>query len=295
MRILLMGESGQVGYELKRSLSPLAEVIAPTQTQLDLTMPAEQLVSAVQKVAPDLVVNAAAYTAVDKAEQEPELAYQINAHAPAAMAAACKALNIPLIHFSTDYVFNGDAQSAWTEQAEPAPLNVYGHSKLQGEKAIQNSGVAHLILRTSWVYGNRGKNFLCTMKRLAQDKELLTIVDDQHGAPTWSRHLADAVSQMVAMSIEQGVEFWNTKTGVYHLTGSGQATWYDFACAIFDTMRQSELAVPTVKPIKSEAYPTPARRPKFSVLDNSKIKAHLGIQLPDWRETLRLVMQDAGF
>jgi dTDP-4-dehydrorhamnose reductase len=200
-----------------------------------------------------------------------------------------------LIHFSTDYVFNGDAQSAWTEEDEPAPLNVYGQSKLQGEEAIQHSGVAHLILRTSWVYGNRGQNFLCTMKRLAEEKELLTIVDDQVGAPTWSRHLADTVSQMVAMSIEQGAEFWITKTGVYHLTGGGQGTWFDFACAIFDAMRQAELTVPSVQPIKSEAYPTPARRPKFSVLDNSKIKAHLGVQLPDWRETLSLVMQDAGF
>lgn len=295
MRVLLLGESGQVGYELKRSLITLAEVIAPAQSQLDLTMSNEQLTSAIQHISPDIVVNAAAYTAVDKAEQEPELAYQINAHAPAAMASACKASNIPLIHFSTDYVFNGDALSAWTEEAKPAPLNVYGQSKLQGEQAIQHSGVAHLILRTSWVYGNRGQNFLCTMKRLAEEKEQLTIVDDQVGAPTWSRHLADAVSQIVVKSSDQGTEFWNSKTGVYHLTGGGQGSWYDFACAIFDEMRQAELAVPTVKPIKSDAYPTPARRPMFSVLDNSKIKAHLGIQLPDWRETLRLVMQDAGF
>lgn len=295
MRVLLLGAGGQVGYELTRSLTTLAEVTVPDRRQIDLTMPDEQLASAIQHVKPDLVVNAAAYTAVDKAEQEPELAYQINANAPAVMARVCKALNIPLVHFSTDYVFNGDAQSAWTEEAEPAPLNVYGQSKLEGEQAIQHSGVAHLILRTSWVYGNRGQNFLCTMKRLAAEKEQLTIVDDQVGAPTWSRHLADAVSQMVAMSVEQGMEFWNTKTGVYHLTGGGQGSWYDFACAIFDAMRQAELTVPTITPIKSKAYPTPARRPRFSVLDNSKIKAHLGIQLPDWRDTLSLVMQDAGF
>jgi dTDP-4-dehydrorhamnose reductase len=295
MRVLLLGESGQVGYELKRSLSCLAEVIAPPQSQLDLTMSDEQLDSAIKQINPDLVVNAAAYTAVDRAEQESELAYQINAHAPGVMASACKTLNIPLIHFSTDYVFNGDAHSAWTEEAKPAPLNVYGQSKLNGEQAIQHSGVAHLILRTSWVYGNRGQNFLCTMKRLATEKEQLNIVDDQVGAPTWSRHLADAVSQIVAMSVEQGAEFWNTKTGVYHLTGGGQCTWYDFACAIFDAMRQAELTVPTVNPIKTEAYPTPASRPRFSVLDNAKIKDHLGIQLPDWRETLNLVMQDAGF
>lgn len=294
IRILIFGKDGQVGYELQRSLSTLAEVISPDRSKADFTMPAEQLFALVQQYNPDLIVNAAAYTAVDKAEQEPELAYQINAKAPGTLATACKALKIPLIHFSTDYVFNGDSRSAWREEDKPAPLNAYGLSKLEGEQAVQESGAAHLILRTSWVYGNRGQNFLNTMKRLAQERENLNIVNDQFGAPTWSRHLADAVSQIVAMSNQEDDKFWQHYSGVYHLTGGGRCSWYEFASAIFDFMRQVDLKVPALEPINSESYPTPAKRPTFSVLDNSKIRNHFGIQLPDWKHSLELVMQDAG-
>lgn len=294
MRILLFGKHGQVGYELQRSLSIFSKVISPERSKADLTMPADQLFALVKQYNPDLIVNAAAYTAVDKAEQEPELAYQINAKAPGTLATACKALNIPFIHFSTDYVFNGDSRSAWREEDKPAPLNAYGLSKLQGEQAIQECGAAHLILRTSWVYGNRGQNFLNTMKRLAQERENLNIVDDQFGAPTWARHLADAVSQIVAMSYHRGDEFWQQNSGVYHLTGGGGCSWYEFASAIFDFMRQADLNVPSIAPIDSESYPTSARRPMFSVLDNSKIRNNFGIQLPDWKHSLELVLQDAG-
>jgi dTDP-4-dehydrorhamnose reductase len=294
IRILLFGKDGQVGHELQRSLSTLAKVISPELHKADFTMPADQLFALVQQHNPDLIVNAAAYTAVDKAEQEPELAYQINAKAPGTLATACKALNIPFIHFSTDYVFNGDSRSAWREEDKPAPLNIYGLSKLEGEQAVQESGAAHLILRTSWVYGNRGQNFLNTMKRLAQERENLNIVNDQFGAPTWSRHLADAVSQIVAMSYQEDDKFWQHNSGVYHLTGSGSCSWYEFASAIFDFMRQGDLKVPAIASIESESYPTPATRPKFSVLDNSKIRNNFGIQLPDWKHSLELVMQDTG-
>lgn len=292
MRILLFGRDGQVGYELQRSLSTLSELFSPERSEADFTMPADELSSMVKQYKPDLVVNAAAYTAVDKAEQEAELAYQINAQAPGTLANVCKALNIPLIHFSTDYVFNGDARSAWHEEDETGPLNVYGLSKLQGEQAVQDSGAAHLILRTSWVYGSRGQNFLRTMRRLAAEKEKLSIVDDQFGAPTWSRHLAEAVSHIVAMSHKQGDEFWHRNSGIYHLSGGGQCSWCEFAQAIFDLMQTSGRTVPVVTPINTEAYPTPARRPKFSVLNNLKIKNQFGISLPHWRDSLELVMKD---
>jgi dTDP-4-dehydrorhamnose reductase len=292
-RIVLLGGSGQVGYELSRSLSPVAELVSPGRHELDLSGPVNLIEDRLQQLSPDILINAAAYTAVDQAESEPEQAYLINAHAPDVMAKVCKALGIPIVHFSTDYVFSGDSSSAWREDDKPSPLNVYGLSKLQGEQAIQESGAAHLILRTSWVYGNGGQNFLSAMKRLAQDREKLNIVDDQLGAPTWARHLADAVSQIVAMSYQGDDDFWQHNSGVYHLTGGGRSSWYEFASAIFDFMRQADLKVPALSPIKSESYPTPARRPMFSVLDNSKIRNNFGIQLPDWKHSLKLVMQDA--
>lgn len=294
-RIVLLGSTGQVGYELVRSLSPVAEVLTLGRVQCDLSGPLSLLEDKLLKLSPDMVINAAAFTAVDKAETEPELAFQVNAATPAVLASVCSNLQIPLIHFSTDYVFNGHGQLPWTEEAEPDPINVYGQSKWEGEKAIKSSGVAHLIIRTSWVYGNRGANFLTTMKRLAQEREQLNIVDDQIGAPTWSRHIADAVSQIVSQSSMEGTSFWDKHSGTYHLTGRGQGSWYDFARAIFDSLQKTHVAIPAVFPINSDAYPTPAQRPKFSILDNSKINAHFGIQLPDWEESLRLVMQDAGF
>jgi dTDP-4-dehydrorhamnose reductase len=293
-RIVLLGGSGQVGYELSRSLSPVAELVSPGRHELDLSGPVNLIEERLQQLSPDILINAAAYTAVDKAESEPEQAYLINAHAPEVMAKVCKALGIPIVHFSTDYVFSGDSRSAWREDDKPSPLNVYGLSKLQGEQAIQESGAAHLILRTSWVYGNRGQNFLSTMKRLAQDRGKLNVVNDQFGAPTWSRHLADAVSQIVAMSNQEDDKFWQHYSGVYHLTGGGRCSWYEFASAIFDYMRQADLKVPALASIKSESYPTPATRPTFSVLDNSKIRNYFGIELPDWKHSLELVMQDSG-
>jgi dTDP-4-dehydrorhamnose reductase len=293
-RICLLGSSGQLGYELVRSLSPIAEVISLSREELDLRSMGALIKDKIQRLSPDILINAAAYTAVDTAEFDSAQAFQVNEIAPATMAELCCRLNIPLIHFSTDYVFNGGAKSAWTEEDRPEPLSIYGKSKWHGERAIINSGVDHLILRTSWVYGNHGNNFLNTMKRMAQEKQHMNIVDDQFGAPTWSRHIADSVSQILAMSYMYGNGFWQEKSGVYHLTCGGQCSWYEFACAIFDYMGQVDPNIPILASVKSESYPTPATRPKFSVLDNSKIRNHFGIQLPDWKQSLKLVMQDAG-
>jgi dTDP-4-dehydrorhamnose reductase len=293
-RILLLGQNGQVGFELVRTLAPLGELITPPRSQLDLEMKPGELVKEVHRLGPDLIVNAAAYTGVDKAESESSLAWQINAEAPAAMAAACQALDIPLIHFSTDYVFNGKHNRPWLETDTPEPLSVYGASKLAGEQAIYESGAKHAIFRTSWVYGQRGHNFLITMKRLATERDTLKIVDDQTGTPTWSRHIAEAVSAFVAMSTREKASFWTDYTGIYHLTNAGQTTWFGFAKAIFEELSASDLKVPDVRAINTADYPTPARRPAYSVLDNTLLYQRLGIRLPDWRQTLKHVLQDSA-
>ena len=293
-RILLLGQNGQVGFELIRTLAPLGELITPPRSQLDLEMKPGELVKEVYRLGPDLIVNAAAYTGVDKAENESSVAWQVNAEAPAAMAAACQDLDIPLIHFSTDYVFNGKQNRPWLETDMPEPLSVYGASKLAGEQAIYESGAKHAIFRTSWVYGQRGHNFLVTMKRLATERDTLKIVNDQRGTPTWSRHIAEAVSAFVAMSTRDKASFWTDYTGIYHLTNAGQTTWYGFAKAIFEELSASDLKVPDVRAINTADYPTPARRPVYSVLDNTLLYQRLGIRLPDWRQTLKHVLQDAA-
>lgn len=291
-RILLLGSNGQVGYELARSLGPLAEIIAPARIEFDLSASEQLIADKIQQLKPDLLINAAAYTAVDKAEAETELAWQVNARAPAVMAASCQSMNIPLIHFSTDYVFDGNSQHPWNEADQTAPLNVYGQSKLAGEEAIRDSQVKHAIFRTSWVYGLRGHNFLNTMRRLARDKAALNIVSDQIGAPTWSRHIAEAVTAFVAIARHQGVSFWDDFNGTYHLTNSGSTSWFGFAEAIFDEMNSLGQTVPAVSAISTDAYPTPAKRPLFSVLDNGLLESRLAIKLPHWRQALSQVMQD---
>jgi dTDP-4-dehydrorhamnose reductase len=288
MRILITGKYGQVGHELTRSLSCLGDIIATDSKTLDLSK-TEELAEKVEKLAPDLIVNAAAYTAVDKAETEQELAYKVNALAPQILAEIAKNRDIPLIHYSTDYVFNGSGDKAWIEDAETQPLNVYGRTKLAGELAISNATDKYLIFRTSWVYGARGANFLNTMKRLAIDKVQLSIVHDQVGTPTWARHIADVTAQVISQSHQQ-TDFWQNHSGVYHLSGAGQASWFDFAQQIFNLMAAQGHSVPKLHPITTRDYPTPANRPANSLLDNTKLKQHFDLALPDWQTTLEWVM-----
>jgi dTDP-4-dehydrorhamnose reductase len=291
-RILLLGSSGQLGYELVRTLGPLGHLLTPSREDIDLAVDGDDIVEKIIALKPDLVINAAAYTAVDKAETETTLAWQINAQAPAAMAKACHSLDIPLIHFSTDYVFDGQGNKPWTEVDKPHPINTYGETKLAGEDLIRQSQVKHLIFRTSWVYGSWGNNFLKTMMRLAQERESLTVVDDQIGAPTWSRHIAEAMTAVLVVAVRDGKSFWYQYGGTYHLTNAGLTSWHGFAAAIFAELSELEHAIPSLSAIDTENYPTAAARPRFSVLDNTLLGERFGLYLPDWRQTLSLVMQD---
>ncbi|AVR95295.1 dTDP-4-dehydrorhamnose reductase [Pseudoduganella armeniaca] len=287
MKILLTGCSGQVGYELERSLQGLGEVVAVDRSRMDLS-DLDQVRDVVRAVQPRLIVNPAAYTAVDKAESEPELAHRINAQAPGVMAEEALRLGAALVHYSTDYVFPGDDPGARVETDATGPLNVYGASKLAGEQAIVASGVPHLILRTSWVYGMRGKNFLLTMLRLAKERDELRIVADQHGAPTWSRTIADTTATILAQARAHdfSADWWREHGGIYHLSSQGQTTWFEFTQAIIE---QAGIDCRLV-PITSAEYPTPARRPQYSVLSSQRLLERFG-HVPHWRDALRLCMQ----
>ncbi len=298
MKILLTGTNGQVGYELARSLQGLGQVVAPQRAECDLSQP-DQLRSLIRMLEPDLIINPAAYTAVDKAESEPELAMLVNAEAPAVMAEEAARLGSGLIHFSTDYVFDGSAQRPYDENDPTNPDSVYGKTKLAGEQAIAASDCAHLILRTSWVYGMRGKNFLLTMLRLAGERDQLRVVADQIGAPTWSRTLAEVTAHVVAqlVAVDQAdtaakgrgwQEWWHKHSGIYHCTAQGSTSWHGFTEAI---IRQAlpEKAV-TVTPIATHDYPTPARRPANSQLSCAKFMDHF-CDLPDWQQALQLCLQ----
>lgn len=285
MKILLTGSTGQVGYELERSLQGLGEVIAVDRGRMDLA-DLDQVRDVIRAVRPQLIVNPAAYTAVDKAESEPELAHRINAEAPAVMAAEARALGAALVHYSTDYVFDGRSPQARVESDAVGPLNVYGVSKLAGERAIAESGVPHLIFRTSWVYGMRGKNFLLTMLRLAKERDELRIVDDQHGAPTWSRTIADTTALILAQARVGGHEWWDSNGGIYHLSSQGRTTWCGFTAAILE---EAGIACRLV-PITTDQYPLPAARPQYSALDASRLQQRF-VRLPDWREALRLCLR----
>lgn len=287
MNILLTGVKGQVGWELRRTLAPLGRVTAVDRAELDLADP-DAIRAKVQAISPKLIVNPAAYTAVDRAEGEAEQARAINAIAPAVLAEAAKDCGAILVHYSTDYVFDGAKPGPYLEDDAPHPLNVYGATKLAGEQAIRASGVRHLILRTSWVYGMRGQNFLLTMQRLMRERAELKIVDDQIGAPTWSRQIAEATALILAqcLSPARGAdrpEPW----GTYHLTCGGETSWFGFAQAIAELGGFSTRLLP----IPSSDYPTPARRPANSRLDNGKLERTFGIRLPDWREALELCLQ----
>jgi dTDP-4-dehydrorhamnose reductase len=282
MKILLTGASGQVGYELERSLQGLGEVIAVDRAQMDLAQ-LDQVRDVIRSIRPQLIVNPAAYTAVDKAESEPELARTINALAPAVMAQEAKALGAALVHYSTDYVFNGSKQGAWLETDATDPLNVYGQTKLEGEQAITASGARHLIFRTSWVYGMRGKNFLLTMLKLGREREELKVVDDQRGAPTWSRTIADSTALALAQARDNA--WWDAHSGIYHLSARGETSWCGFTKAI-----HARAGIDCrVLPIGTADYPVPARRPLNSVMDAGKFENTFG-RLPQWDNALTLCM-----
>ncbi len=282
-KILLIGKNGQVGWELQRALAKLGELHATDSSQLNLT-DTQQLRATLRNIAPDIIVNAAAYTAVDQAEAEPELAMAINGIAPGVMAEEAKRLNALLIHYSTDYVFDGSKMGAYTEQDTPNPLSVYGKTKLHGEQAIQNSVCRHLIFRTSWVYGKRGKNFMLTLLRLAQQNTPLRIVNDQIGAPTPGIIIAKATARVLQ---HPGFE---KMSGLYHLSAAGQTSWYGFARAIFARAVQAgELSsLPDIAAIAAAEYPTAAQRPANSVLSNEKFLQTFGFTLPDWETALAL-------
>jgi dTDP-4-dehydrorhamnose reductase len=299
MKILLIGREGQVAFELCRSLACLGEVVAldrHTEPRVDLADP-DSIRAAVRRVRPDLVVNAAAYTAVDQAEQEQELAFRINGEAPGVLAEEAAAVGAGLIHYSTDYVFPGTAQSPYREDDPVGPLSVYGHSKLAGEEAIRQVGAPHLILRTAWVYGGRGHNFLLTMLRLMREREVLRVVDDQHGAPTWSRLIAEATALLVARAACDGRFEPAGKSGTYHLTCGGQTTWYGFAAKIRELGLARGLlpeSCARLEPIPTSGYPTPAHRPAFSVLANARLSENFELALPDWEQGLRLCLDEFG-
>jgi len=281
-RILLTGSTGQVGWELHRSLIPLGEIIAPNRKQFDLANP-ESLRSKIQEWKPDIIINPAAYTAVDQAEDEAELAFTINAVAPKVLAEEASRLKIPLIHYSTDYVFDGKKETPYAEQDAPNPLNVYGESKLAGENAIQKTTEQHLILRTSWVYSHRRNNFLTTMLKLFQEKEEIKVVDDQVGAPTSARILAETTASLFNNKNNQNNIMLK---GTYHLTAAGNITWYDFAKEIQIALDLNEKI--NIIPISSKEYTTKAIRPSMSLLNNDKITTETSIIQPDWKLIMAL-------
>lgn len=291
--ILVLGRNGQVGFELQRTLVPLGKVVALDSWQLDLSKP-DNIRKTVGEIAPQVIVNAAAYTAVDKAEGESEIAMRVNGEAPGVLAEEAKKLGALLVHYSTDYVFDGTKTEAYVETDATSPASVYGRSKLAGEQAIQAVRGGHLIFRTSWVYGLRGHNFLLTILRLAKERDSLRVVADQLGAPTWSRMIAEATA--LAIAKRQG------QNGIYHLTGQGKTTWHGFTQAILHEYHErharkgwAELKAQAqqVEAITTSQYPTPAQRPANSVLCNLKLLQDFELQLPDWRNSLLQALDEA--
>lgn len=299
--ILLTGTTGQLGRELRRLLPHVGEVSAFDRKQMDLSRP-DEIRRAVRTVRPDLIVNAAAYTAVDKAESEQTLARAVNAEAPALLAEEARQIGAVLVHYSTDYVFDGTKATPYTEDDPANPQNAYGRSKLEGERAIQQSGADYLIFRTSWVYASEGRNFLLTILKLAAQREELRIVCDQVGAPTWSAEIALATARIVAAAArrERGFPGLHGRRGIYHMTAGGQTCWYDFAQAILEEVAEADsnapwitaatnnlpLVVKRILPIATAEYPTPAQRPRYSVLSNTLLADTFDVALPDWRTQL---------
>jgi dTDP-4-dehydrorhamnose reductase len=291
--ILVTGVNGQVGYELARTLQGLGNVVAVDRSVMDLSN-LDQVRAVVRDVRPALIVNPAAYTAVDKAEQESDLAMRINGEAPGVLAEEANKLGAALIHYSTDYVFNGEKEGAYVEDDPTDPQNVYGRSKLAGEQAIAASGVNHLVLRTSWVYGTRGKNFLLTMLRLGAERPELKVVADQFGAPTWCNTIATLTAHLASQSFaaEDAAKWWSERSGVYHLCAGDATSWHGFASAIFEL---ADLPTkPETLPIPASDYPTPAKRPSNSRMSNDKLARVFGLAAPHWRDALKLCLTD-GF
>jgi dTDP-4-dehydrorhamnose reductase len=300
MKILLTGRDGQLGAELESSLSRIGNLLAVNRHELDLSKP-ENIRRIIREVCPRFIVNAAAYTDVARAEADGRQARAINAQAPAVMAEEGKKIDATLIHFSTDYVFDGTKDSPYEEDDIPNPLNVYGETKLAGERAVRESGVAHLMFRTTWVYGTRGRNFLLTILRLATEREQLTVINDQVGAPTWSREIAAATTEILAKVAGSEPGSVGQFSGTYHMSAAGQTSWFDFARAILeeasaagdelDWLRASTKGLPLIArqvvPITSDQFPTPARRPSYSILSNSRLKRVFSVELSPWRNQLR--------
>ncbi|UVL12731.1 dTDP-4-dehydrorhamnose reductase [Pseudomonas atacamensis] len=293
MKILLLGKNGQVGWELQRSLAPLGELVALDRHSVDGLSgdlsDLESLRATIRQVKPNVIVNAAAYTAVDKAESETELADRVNALASGVMAEEAASLGAWLVHYSTDYVFSGQGLAPWQETDAVTPVNHYGASKLAGEQAIIASGCKHLIFRTSWVYGARGNNFAKTMLRLAKDRETLSVIADQIGAPTG----ADLIADVTALTIQQVLRRPEL-AGLYHLAAAGEVSWHGYASHVIDFAKAQgeELAVTTVNPIETTAYPTPARRPLNSRLNTQKLRDNFSLHLPDWQSGVTRMLRE---
>jgi dTDP-4-dehydrorhamnose reductase len=294
MKILLFGKGGQVGWELQRSLAPLGELIALDFDSTDYcgdftNLPG--LAATVEAVRPDVIVNAAAHTAVDKAESEPELARTLNALAPGVLAQAAQRIGAWMVHYSTDYVFDGSGKRPWVETDTPAPLNVYGRTKLEGEQLVAQHCAKHLIFRTSWVYAARGGNFAKTMLRLAQERETLSVIDDQFGAPTGAELLAD----VTAHALRQ-VQTHPEHAGLYHLVAGGETTWFGYAKYVLAGVKHAQsaikIAATEVKPVPTSAFPTPAQRPLNSRLDTRKLQATFGLVLPPWEQGVGRILTE---
>ena len=299
MKVLLFGKSGQVGWELQRSLSTLGEIIAPDNASTGLCGDFTNLVGlaqTVRTVRPDLIVNAAAHTAVDKAESEPELACTINALAPEVLAREAAALGAWLVHYSTDYVFDGSGSTPWVETDPTGPLSVYGRNKLEGENLVAQACPRHLIFRTSWVYAARGGNFAKTMLRLAQERDRLTVINDQIGAPTGADLLADITALATRQVMQQG-KMGERDAGIYHLVASGETSWFEYAKHVLAQVRQARPAIEfratEVLPVPTSAFPTPAKRPHNSRLNTTKLQTTFGVTLPPWQAGVNRMLAES--
>jgi dTDP-4-dehydrorhamnose reductase len=287
-KILLFGKIGQVGWELRRTLATMSQLVCVDFPDVDLTSP-DSIRQWIKSSAPEVIINAAAYTAVDKAETESTLAMKINGDAPGIMAVEAKKNGALLVHYSTDYVFDGSKTSPYVEEDPPNPLGTYGRTKLAGDQAIQQVGCEHLIFRLCWVYGARGSNFMLTMMRLAREREKLRVVQDQVGCPTWSRMIAETTALALKVTIQPAKT--GPRQGVYHLCSSGQTSWHGFASAIVELMPAEGRKCREVEGIGSSEYPTPTKRPPYSVMSCDKLERDFGLRLPDWRESLGQVLE----
>jgi dTDP-4-dehydrorhamnose reductase len=294
MKLLLLGKGGQVGWELQRSLAPLGELVAldfdSTDFHADFSRP-EQLADTVLKARPDVIVNAAAHTAVDKAESEPEFARKLNATSPGVVAEAAQQIGALMVHYSTDYVFDGSGSKPWKEDDATGPLSVYGQTKLEGEQLVAQNCAKHLIFRTSWVYAARGGNFAKTMLRIAKERDKLTVIDDQFGAPTGAELLADVTAHAIRATLQDPA-----KAGLYHAIAGGETTWYGYARFVLETAQQAGVELragpQAVEPVPTSAFPTPAKRPHNSRLDTNKLQTTFGLRLPPWQEGVARMLRE---